>query len=65
MLGIRGDGRMSYLVNGTAGQVLTVNALSTNYGWADAPGAGWLGSTTRIKILPRDFVANDDIPVNP
>jgi hypothetical protein len=59
VLGIRGDGRMDFVVNGTAGQVLTVSGGATTYGWANAPGAGWLGSTTRIKILPRDFVAND------
>jgi hypothetical protein len=59
VLGVRGDGRLTFLVNGTAGQVLTVNSGATGYGWEDGPGAGWLGSTTRIKILPRDFVAND------
>ena len=56
---IRSNGGVNFIANGSAGQVFTVSAGGANIGWADAPGAGWLGSTTRIKILPRDFVAND------
>jgi len=59
ILALRDDGNILYLANGSTGQVLTVNALGTGASYADAPGAGWLGSTTRIKILARDFVAND------
>ena len=53
------NGRVNFAANGTAGQVFTIHSSGTFQEWADAPGAGWLGSTTRIKILPRDFIAND------
>ena len=58
-VGMRSNGTFVYIANGTAGQVLAMNPAATGQGFIDAPGAGWLGSTTRIKILPRDFVAND------
>ena len=58
-VGMRSNGAFVYIANGTAGQVLAMNPAATGQGFIDAPGAGWLGSTTRIKILPRDFVAND------
>jgi hypothetical protein len=59
MVALRSDGNFVFIANGTTGQVLTVNAAATGALFQDAPGAGWLGSTTRIKVLARDFVAND------
>lgn len=53
VVSLRSDGNIAYITNGTAGQVLTVNATATGASYEDCSGAGWLGSTTRIKILAR------------
>ncbi len=47
------------LAKGTAGQVLEMNAGATAPEWDtddDAGSDGWHGSTTRIKILPSNFM---------
>jgi len=46
------------------GKVLAYNSSSGNLEYEEQTGgsgdSGWHGSETRIKILPRDFMANDD-----
>ena len=56
LLTIRDNGNILKLNNGTAGQVLVSNGTTASF---QKNKTGWHGSDTRIKILPRDFVAND------
>jgi len=56
LLSISDNGDISKTINGTAGQVLMTNG--TGAGFRDNYN-GWHGSEIRIKVLPRDFVAND------
>ncbi len=47
------------VADGTSGQAMVTDG-SGNLSFADAGGSdGWHGSTTRIKLLPRDFVPSD------
>ena len=59
---IRDNGLIVKVANGTAGQVLTVNAGATSAYFQDAAGgeSGWFNSTTLMKIMPTEFMANDD-----
>ena len=61
-MSIRDDGNVVYTTIGTAGQVLTVNATATGTSFADASGgeSGWFNSTTLMKVMPTEFMGNDD-----
>ena len=56
---LRDNGGITKLANGTAGQVLTVNAGETAALYADAT-SGWLNSATLMKVMPTQFIMNDD-----
>ena len=51
-------GTKVYVAPGAVGKVFTIDGAGAP-SWAAPASDGWHGSTTRIKILPRDFVAND------
>ena len=61
-MSIRDDGNVVLTTIGTAGQVLTVNATATGATFADASGgeSGWFNSTTLMKVMPTEFMLNDD-----
>jgi len=61
-MSIRDDGNVVFTTIGTAGQVLTVNATATGAAFADASGgeSGWFNSTTLMKVMPTEFMLNDD-----
>ena len=56
LLSIRDNGNIVKITQGTDGQVLYSNGVAGTF---DNLKVGYEGDQTRIKILPRDFVAND------
>ena len=59
---LRGDGAILNLASGSVGQVLTMHSGGTYPEWAAASGgeSGWFNSTTLIKVMPTEFLGNDD-----
>ena len=56
---LRSDGNLTTIANGTAGQVLTVNAGATGALFQDATGeSGWFNSTTLMKVMPTEFMGD-------
>lgn len=56
---IRDDGTIVYVVNGSEGQVLTVNPGANGASFRTIQN-GWFGSNTLIKVMPTEFMLNDD-----
>jgi len=56
-------GAMAPLADGASGEFLKTNG-SGALSWAAAGGGGggWFGSTTLLKVMPSEFMANDDAP---
>ena len=56
-------GAMAPLADGASGEFLKTNG-SGALSWAAAGGGGggWFGSTTLLKVMPCEFMANDDAP---
>ena len=60
------SGTLGGLADGSSGEVLTTNGAGV-LSWAAASGGGgssdgWHGSTTLLKVMPSEFMANDDAP---
>ncbi len=45
---------------GASGTVLTSNGITSIPSWEISSSDGWHGNTTRIKIIPKDFISDDD-----
>ena len=61
IMSLGSDGVLRHLTNGTAGQILQINSSATGQEWADASGeSGWFNSTTLMKVMPTEFMLNDD-----
>ena len=56
-------GAMAPLADGASGEFLKTDG-SGSLSWAAAGGGGggWFGSTTLLKVMPCEFMANDDAP---
>ena len=57
-------GAMAPLADGASGEFLKTNGSGV-LSWAAAGssgGGGWFGSTTLLKVMPCEFMANDDAP---
>jgi hypothetical protein len=53
-------GRLAGLADGAAGEFLSTNGGGV-LSWAAAGGSdGWHGATTLVKVLPSEFIMNDD-----
>ena len=63
MVTINTLGAMAPLADGASGEFLKTNgAGSLSWAAAGGGGGGWFGSTTLLKVMPCEFMANDDAP---
>ena len=53
------DGLFRHIASSSAGDVLKMNDTGINPTWA-SPVFGWFNHTTLMKVLPTEFMANDD-----
>ena len=62
LLILKDDGALLKVASGSAGQVLTMHSGGLYPEWAAASGgeSGWFNSTTLMKVMPTEFMANDD-----
>ena len=65
LLSIGNSGTVKKVADGSSGEFLTTNGAGV-LSWAAASGGsssdGWHGSTTLLKVMPSEFMANDDAP---
>jgi hypothetical protein len=56
-------GAMAPLADGASGEFLKTNgAGALSWAAAGGGGGGWFGSTSLLKVMPCEFMANDDAP---
>ena len=57
----RTTGAFAHLSPGSSGEVLGINSLTGRPDWVSASGeSGWFNSTTLMKVMPTEFMGNDD-----
>ena len=61
VIGINASGAMAPVADGSSGQFLKTDGSGV-LSWAAAGGGGggWFGSTTLLKVMPSEFMGNDD-----
>ena len=56
----RTNGTFGHLAPGSIGQVLGLNSGTGRPDWVAGPENGWFNSTTLMKVMPTEFMLNDD-----